>query len=108
MSRAPIDLGMGLTGRFVGWHPDRDLNPQYAGIADVEDFSLAIYEGYGTDNEVCRGIVNLDTPGARAVPGMQGYFWQVHSWEPLTLTPSILDKTTGWGGFITNGKWVPR
>lgn len=33
--------------------------------------------------------------------------WQVQSWEPLTLTPSLLCRTCGNHGFIRDGKWVP-
>jgi Family of unknown function (DUF6527) len=37
--------------------------------------------------------------------------WQVESWEPLTISPSVLcslDKGgCGAHGFIREGKWVP-
>lgn len=32
--------------------------------------------------------------------------WEVVSWEPLTLTPSIACRTCGDHGHITEGKWV--
>lgn len=33
--------------------------------------------------------------------------WQVKSWEPLTITPSIVCACGGQHGFITNGQYVP-
>jgi hypothetical protein len=33
--------------------------------------------------------------------------WNVTQREPLTLTPSILCRSCGSHGFITNGQWVP-
>lgn len=37
-----IDLGDGHLLKFFCWAPDRDLNPQYEGIADVEKFGALI------------------------------------------------------------------
>ncbi len=31
-----IDLGHDHQLKFVGWHPDRELNPQYAHLPDIE------------------------------------------------------------------------
>jgi hypothetical protein len=33
--------------------------------------------------------------------------WTLVSEEPLTLTPSVLCRSCGHHGFITDGKWVP-
>jgi len=33
--------------------------------------------------------------------------WQVESWEPLTISPSVLCLICGDHGFIRNGSWVP-
>lgn len=33
--------------------------------------------------------------------------WQVESWDPLTLSPSVLCNTCGLHGFIREGRWVP-
>lgn len=33
--------------------------------------------------------------------------WQLHSLEPLTLSPSLLCKVCGTHGFVRDGKWVP-
>ena len=37
-----IDLGAHHLLRFHSWAPDRDLNPQYDGVADVDRFSASI------------------------------------------------------------------
>ena len=36
VDRYDIDLGDGHTLRFTCWKPDRELNPQYADLPDVE------------------------------------------------------------------------
>lgn len=33
--------------------------------------------------------------------------WKVESWDPLTLSPSLLCLTCGEHGFIREGTWVP-
>lgn len=33
--------------------------------------------------------------------------WTVESWDPLTLSPSILCRTCGLHGYIRGGKWIP-
>lgn len=33
--------------------------------------------------------------------------WQVVSWEPLTLSPSLLCEACNHHGFVQNGKWIP-
>jgi hypothetical protein len=42
-----------------------------------------------------------DNPHAAASPK-----WQVESWDPLTLSPSLLQRGCGDHGFIQGGKWV--
>lgn len=37
----------------------------------------------------------------------EGPTWELISENPLTVTPSIHDPTTGFHGFITEGRWVP-
>jgi hypothetical protein len=74
-----LDFGNGFTGHWVGWRPDRELNPQYKDIPD--------------------------TPEMRQV-NPNATFWQVESWEPLTLSPSILNNNCGCHGYIREGKWI--
>jgi hypothetical protein len=96
-----LDFGSGFTGRWVGWHPDRDLNPQYP-IDEFPDSDRAVLMLKCPHGE--GGIpINGETPSRQGNEG-----WTVQSWEPLTLTPSIRRRTEcGCHGFITDGKWVP-
>jgi hypothetical protein len=102
-----IDLGDGHFGRYVGWAPDRALNPQYEGIADIERVGMTIYHPAPgkTESGHCAGFVHFDTPEVSRVFTQERSRWQVLSWEPLTLAPSLLCGTCGDHGFIRNGTW---
>lgn len=103
-----IDFGNGCVGYWLGWSPNRTIESnrvRYEGIADLPRSSL-ILEHKRPDGTPCEGLATIDQPGAREVFGDNHSFWKVQSWDPLTLTPSVLCKC-GWHGFITNGKWVP-
>lgn len=101
-----IDLGSGFSCDITGWHPDRELNPQYEGIPDVEQMGLIIYrEGSGV------GHVYFDLPEVRAT-GVKGPFWTLVSLDPLHIEPSIQmyeykdgEHVPSYHGFIRNGKW---
>lgn len=54
-----IDLGLGRGLRFVGWHPDRALNPQYADLPDCDLVGLVVSHPRGDD------------PSRRCVSGIQ-------------------------------------
>lgn len=106
----PIDLGHGFSYSFVGWHPDRDLNPQYEGIPDVDRAGIIIW----CDGQAVGGPM-FDLPEVRAIPGLKDRnFWTVESWDPLTISPSIQmyeyrdgQHVPSHHGFIREGKWVP-
>lgn len=107
-----LDLGSGHTLRFVGWHPDRDLNPQYAGVPDVEKYAAIVRHDLRADDEqciradliACEGAITFaGEVQARIDPGRTG--WTVESWEPLTISPSLLCHC-GDHGFIQQGRWV--
>lgn len=60
------------------------------------------------------GSIRFDLPGvAEEFPGRT--LWQIHSWEPLTVTPSLLCERSrprglgrcGHHGWIREGLWVP-
>lgn len=112
MSRV-YDLGDGHTISYLAWHPNRKLNPHYDGIEDTEALS-AIVGHYRSDNkEYCEGVITFDSPTARAlnvIHQQRGYkpsaLWQVHSWKPLTLSPSLLCTECGDHGYIRQAKWV--
>ena len=104
MTGEPIDLGSGHTLRFTSWAPDRDLNPQYADLPDVERFGAIIYHST-PDGAPCLGAIIFDGSVARRVTPDHP-FWTVQRWEPLTVTPSLLCHC-GDHGFIRDGRWVP-
>lgn len=100
------DIGHDHRIRWVGWAPDRDLNPQYAGIPDCDRAALHIAHprADGAPGPCMSGAV-LDTAPA---PFVNRYpTWHVESWTPLTLSPSLLCRMCGDHGFIRDGRWVP-
>lgn len=102
------DLGNDHRMQYFRWSPNRDLNPQFAAAPDIEKFGafIAHQTSSGAD---CMGGIYFDSEAARQVtpPGHHGQFWQVQSWEPLAITPSVLCRTCGDHGWITGGRWVP-
>lgn len=104
MSHEAIDLGHGHTFQFLGWAPDRDLNPQYEGIPDVERYA-AVVEHPTPSGEPCASGVTFDSEIARRIePGKA--MWIVESWQPITLSPSLLCLRCGDHGFVRDGRWV--
>ena len=98
MSEA-IDLGSGYSYRLSGWSPDRELNPQYDGITDEPRFALILTCPHGD------GSIHLDGETQRRVSPSSPK-WTVESWDPLTLSPSLLRMECGCHGFIKAGRWV--
>lgn len=98
-----LDLGDDHTLRFVSFRPDRDLNPQYDGLPDVERYAAEV--AHNTPNGIpCMGFITFDGEVARRVsPDIPT--WTVESWEPLTLSPSLL-CSCGDHGFIREGRWA--
>lgn len=99
-----LDLGDGHLLWFVGWGPDRELNPQYADVPDVEKYA-AVIECYMPDGKLCTGAITFAGEVQRCVEPNKTT-WDVVSWEPLTISPSVLCPEHGDHGFIRNGKWV--
>lgn len=97
-----IDLGSGHTLRYLSWSPDRELNPQYEGIADIERIGAIVDTGNG-----CESGVYFDVPGVREVIGPDRPVWTMECWDPLTLSPSLLCKLCNDHGHIRNGLWIP-
>jgi len=98
----PLDLGSGVIGRYTAWKPDRSINPQYSHLPDIERVGL-ILEHKAPDGTPHEGSITFDSQVAREVFNPKA-LWQVQSWEPLTITPSVL-CSCGWHGFIIDGKW---
>jgi hypothetical protein len=97
-----IDLGDDHTLAFFQWSPDRDLNPQYEGIPDVEKFGANIAHQTPSGEE-CLSAVVFHSEFSKQIYGHDQ--WTVESWEPLTLSPSILCKRCGDHGWIKEGRW---
>ena len=55
------------------------------------------------DGQPCQGSIMFDVPVLAGWPADRK--WQVISWEPLTISPSLL-CACGDHGFIREGKWV--
>lgn len=104
MSSEWIDLGDDHAIQFAQWAPDRDLNPQYEGIPDVERYA-AMVKHLTPTGESCTGAITFDGEVARQIEPGKGR-WTVESWEPLTLSPSLLCRECGDHGFVRRGKWV--
>jgi hypothetical protein len=94
----PLDLGHGHTLR---WMTNRD--------DDGRPFSAVVkHERAASPTGFCEGaITTVNAPEAfKVVGGRPTSLWQVESWEPLTLSPSLLCHC-GDHGFIREGRWVP-
>lgn len=119
MSTERIDLGHGFSYSFFSWSPDRELNPQYEGVADVEHAGVILFFKDPADASDAEpysvGGPWFDTPETRAIPGFpKRNFWTLVSEEPLHLEPSIQTYAYVEGehvpehhGFIREGRWVP-
>lgn len=107
-----IDLGHNHTARFTSWSPDRELNPQYADVPDIERYGLIVEHPSAKDGTPCMGGIKFDTPEVRALdavapPGsFVGAVWQVVSFDPIHVEPSLL-CSCGDHGFIRGGLWWP-
>lgn len=111
MTRTPIDLGGGHKLRYTSWTPDRELNPQYADDPDVPRWGAILVHPAGphpmmlNPSGECEGAITFDGPMQRKL-APDTPRWTVVSWEPLTLSPSIL-CACGVHGHIREGRWVP-
>lgn len=104
MTTVPLDLGHDHWLTFLAWTPDRDLNPQYADLPDVERYG-AVVEHIRPDGQPCSGsVVFASAVAYRLEPERPK--WHVTSWDPLTCTPSLLCHC-GDHGWLRDGQWVP-
>lgn len=106
-----LDFGHAHFGRWIRWAPD-DLpaNRERYGfpLPVVEKACLAIRHT-GPNGEECESALHPDIPETRLMfeNDAARHVWTVQSWEPLTLSPSILCRRCGDHGFIREGRWVP-
>jgi hypothetical protein len=101
-----IDIGHDHCIRWTQWSPDRELNPQYADRPDINPCGASIYHPKPDGSGDCAGHVTFDFPGCEHLAD-DAHRWTVVSLEPLTITPSVLCRTCGDHGFITDGRWIP-
>jgi hypothetical protein len=109
----PLDLGHEHTLRFTRWAPDPQRNPQHAGLAAVERVGAIV--AHASDHECsasglspagwCEGSILFDSQVTRRLFPHRSR-WTVESWEPLTLSPSLLCHC-GDHGHIIDGRWRP-
>jgi hypothetical protein len=103
-----IDLGYDHYLKFYCWKPCRDLNPQYDKIPDIEKAGAIITHKSKNGDGDCTSGVTFDSEDARKIQiTSRDHYWKVESWEPLTLSPSLLCLSCGDHGFIREGRWVP-
>lgn len=120
MTKKPtlLDLGHGHTLRFMRWAPD-DLpeNRKTYGIKKGQPMPVIERAGAvvshpakdGTGNNgdgTCTSAIHFDTEETRRYFSNERVAWTVESWEPLTISPSLLCLTCGDHGFIRDGRWV--
>ena len=99
------DLGHDHRYSLTVWSPDRDLNPQYADVSDIDPCG-AIVEHLTPAGEPCKSHIYFDVPGVDAIT-TEAHRWQVQSLDPLTVSPSLLCRRCGDHGWVTNGAWIP-
>ena len=101
-----LDLGLGHSLRYARWAPDRALNPRYAHLPDVDRY-CALHTHPRPDGAPCgTNGLTFDGPVQRELDPARPR-WQVVSWEPLTLSPSVLCTACQAHGWIRDGRWVP-
>lgn len=90
-----IDIGHGHTMEY--------FSIPYLG---VEKAGVMVHHPSKRDGSLCGSAIYFDLPETREYNDKRAV-WQVQSWEPLTVKPSLLCLTCGNHGFVTNGRWVP-
>ena len=92
-TRIDLDLGDDHTLQFWSWYGEP--KGQRSG---------AIVTHKKPDGTWCQGSISFDVPASRERASGRPS-WTVHSWEPLTLAPSLVCHC-GDHGFIREGRWV--
>lgn len=88
-----LDIGHGVLIVFTTWRTH-----ERSGILHEHP------TGRGDERHI--GGITFDLPGiAEAFPDRP--LWQVESWDPLTISPSLKCRDCGHHGWIRSGEWVP-
>ncbi len=115
MTGEAIDLGDGHSLRFTAWAPDRDIQAnaeRYADVPDVARFGAIVEHPLRPDDKRCSNreegtclaaITFAGDVQRRISPDRPS--WTVESWEPLTISPSLLCHC-GDHGHIREGRWM--
>ncbi len=82
-----------------------DHRMSYFTAGDVDPLGLHV-EHLTPEGKRCLGYITFDVDGAEDY-ARPDQMWEVQSWEPLTVTPSLLCNICGDHGFIRDGLWVP-
>jgi hypothetical protein len=103
-----LDLGDGHWLRWTCWKPDRSIPSNAERFKDVPDDprcgAIVTHTTDKTESGWCEGSIMFSgLTRDRSFPNHAA--WTVESWEPLTLSPSLLCGC-GDHGFIRGGKWV--
>ena len=93
MTGEPLDLGHGVRVRF------------FADPGSDERAGLIFLHRTPAGGECDGGPIRFDTAANADWPA--DHRWQVHSMNPLDLSPSLLCGRCGTHGFIRAGRWVP-
>jgi hypothetical protein len=122
MSHTPwvpdLDLGDGHSLIWTDWDPDPVLNPQWAHLppdGPGEHHGAIVRHPIGPNPQewakdalppnLCESAITFDTARNRAGSWADKAIWQVQSWSPFTISPSLL-CSCGDHGFIREGRWV--
>lgn len=93
-----LDLGEGRTLRFFIWQNEEVVafDEYHPSLKDTQLHKAG---------EECVAGGYFDVPDCPpGIPDSQR--WTVESWDPLTLSPSILCRICGNHGWIRDGKWI--
>jgi|SRR5579859_5587373 len=109
MSSDAIDIGHGHEIADLMFNPeDNENNRRVFGVPLPHlRIGIQVMHPHKATGHQCAAGIYFDTPEVRKVTGGSGAHWQVESWDPLTLSPSLLCLTCGDHGFIKAGRWVP-
>lgn len=88
-----------------------DKQDRFVGLIErhrvpIEVTSLGAEDPEYVDGPECSGAVLFDLPWNNTEENAGRPKWAVESWEPLTISPSILCRACGHHGWIREGRWV--
>lgn len=88
---AMLDLGSGVKAWWM--------------IADGVKYGIHYRHPADTDTGWCESGIFFDIPANQFLP--RDRVWQVESYDPLTVSPSLRCNACGHHGHVRNGRWEP-